>query len=253
MSGADSGRVVIGGVARRRHGWHRDGMRRSLLPAPALLAASMLALSAPALADPLQDQLLAGMRATRTGDVAYAATSHFESTQGSPHDTVTRHDGQGHFVLQSIDGKAPTAKQLAQAAKRKTPTPTYAELAKWFGAPATRVAGPGGALTYHFARLPKDAVKIGSHDASADCQADAEVATANGQPYVARVRFASTASFRMMLVAKVERFGVTSAYAPLADGRVFPTAIDTRFEGSMMGKSGALTSRTRFTDAHAVR
>lgn len=212
-----------------------------------LLLASILAiLPAPALADPLQDQLVAAMRATRTGDVAYIANSRFESTQGSPHETVTHHDGQGHFTLQSVDGKAPTAKQLAGAAKRKTPTPSYAELATWFGAPATRVAGPGGTITYHFARLPKEAMKIGSHDASAQCQADAEVATVNGQPYVSRVRFASTASFRMMLIAKVERFAVTSAYAPLPDGRVFPSAIDTRFEGSMMGKSGSLTSRTRF-------
>ncbi|WP_174279285.1 hypothetical protein [Sphingomonas bacterium] len=214
------------------------------------LILAAVALSSPALADPLQDQLLAGMRATRTTDVAYVATSHFESTGNAAHDTVTRHDGQGHFTLQSVDGKPPSPKQLAQAAKNRTPTPSYTENAKWFGAPATRVAGPNGAVVYHFAHLPPGTVKIGSHDASAQCQADAEVATATGQPYIARVRFASTASFRMMLVAKVERFAVTSAYAPLADGRVFPTDINTRFEGSMMGKSGALTSRTRFTDAH---
>ena len=34
-----------------------------------------VALSTPALADPLQDQLLGDMRATRTGDVAYVANS----------------------------------------------------------------------------------------------------------------------------------------------------------------------------------
>ena len=208
-----------------------------------------LAIVTPALADPLQDQLLAGMRASRTGDVAYTAVTHFERTGAAGHDTVTRHDGRGRILLESVDGKAPTPKQLADAAKHPQATPSYAENAKWFGAPATRTAGPGGTVVYHFARLPAGAVKIGSHDASAECQADAEVATANGQPYVARIRFTSTASFRMMLVAKVERFAVTSAFQPLPDGRVFPSAVDTRFEGSMMGKSGALTSRTRYTPA----
>lgn len=217
------------------------------------LLAAALPLAAPALADPLQEQLLAGMRATRTGDVAYVETSRFDTTGRAPRDTVTRHDGHGHAVLVSVDGKPPTPKQIAQATKRREPPPAYAELARWFGAPATRVAGPGGAVLYHFARLPAGAVKIGSHDASGACQADAEVATADGRPYVARVRFRSTASFRIMLVAKVERFAVSSAYAPLADGRVFPTAVETRFEGSMMGKSGALATRSRFTDAHAVR
>lgn len=216
-------------------------------PALALLAA------APAGADLLQDQLLAGMRAAPAGGIAFTAATHAEGTGGAPRDTVARFDGRGHWVLQSINGKPASAKEQADAAKRHQPAPSYAELARWFGAPAVRVAGPGGAVVYRFARLPAGTIKMGSHDASADCRAEAEVATADGRPYVARVRFISTAGFRMMLVAKVSSFAIVSSYAPLADGRPFPTGLDTRFEGSMMGKSGAITTRTRFTDAGPAR
>ena len=207
----------------------------------------LLALAAtPAVADPLQDQLVAGMRATRTAEVAFTALTHAESTGSTAHDIASRYDGHGGWTLVSVDGHAPTAKQVRDAAKRRAPLPSYARLADWFGSPAQRIGGAGGEAIYRFAHLPAGTLKLGSHDASADAQAEASVATAGGHPYVTRVRFTSTASFRMMLVAKVERFAITSTYAPLPDGRVFPTGVETRFEGSMMGKAGAIATRTRY-------
>lgn len=217
-----------------------------------LLALAAVAVATPVQADTLQDQVLAGMRRTDTGDVAFVATTRIERTGASAHDIVTRYDprapaGRRWSVLR-YDGRAPTAKEAKDVLKAANsgPLPSYARLARWFGAPATRVAQAPGSVTYRFARLPAGALKIGSHDASADTAVDAVVETGGATPFVSRVRFVSTTAFRMMLVAKVERYVFTSTYRPLPDGRPFPTGQDAEIAGAMMGKSGGLTTRTRY-------
>lgn len=221
---------------------------------PALLVALAAAvLPGVAAADPLQDQLLARMRASRTDDVAFTMTTRAEQTGSAARQFVQRYDGRGGWTLQSVDGHPPTDKDRKNLAKRAPSPPRYAKLADWFGGPATRVAATPTQVTYRFTRLPAGTVKLGSHDASADTVADAVVDLSHGQPYVSRIRFTSTAPFRMMLVAKVERFTVTGSYAPLADGRIFSTGNDSEFVGSMLGKAGTLSTRTRYTDMGSPR
>lgn len=213
-----------------------------------LIAAGTLLLAAPAAADPLQDQVLAGMRATNTADVAFTSTTRIERTGAAAQTIVTRYDpraGVGkRWTVVSIDGRAATAKESVRILKAAngSPTPSYARLAQWFGGPATR-----SGTTYRFARLPKDGLKIGNRDASADTAAEAVVNTSGSAPYVELVRFTSLRGFRAMLVAKVDRYVVTSTYARLADGRVFPAGNNAEIGGSMMGKGGTLTTATRYT------
>ena len=215
-----------------------------------LLAAALVA--APAAADPLQDQVLAGMRRVDTSDVAFTSTTRIERTGAAAKEIVTRYDpraptGRRWSVLR-VDGRAPTAKEVKDITKAANAQPPqgYARLARWFGGAAVRVAQGPGSVTYRFARLPAGVVKMGSHDASADTVADAVVNTSGPAPYVERVRFSSSRGFRMMLVAKVERYVLTAAYAPLADGRPVVTATDAEIGGALMGKSGTLTTRTRY-------
>lgn len=223
-------------------------MRRLLLLAAAVVAVS----GGPAQADALQDQVVARMRATETEAVAFTATTRIERTGGAAREIVTRYDPRApagrRWSVVRYDGRAPTAKETADVLKAAngSPVPTYARLARWFGAPATRVAQAVGSVTYRFARLPTGAVKIGSHDASADTAVDAVVDTRGPVPFVSRVRMTSTRGFRMMLVAKVERYAFTSTYAPLPDGRPFPAAVEAVIAGAMMGKSGELVTRTRY-------
>lgn len=218
-------------------------------------ALAALLLAAPAHADPLQDQVLAGMKAANTADVAFTQTMRIERTGSPAKEVVTRYDPHAapgtHWTLVSIDGRPPTAKQVADAAKRsgKRPAPSsYGELAKWFGGAATVVARTPESVTYRFARLPKGEIMMGSHDASADTVADAVVNIAGKMPFVERVRLASSAPFRMMLVAKVERYAFTSSFTLLADGRPFPNGIDADLSGSLMGKAGSMRTRIRFAD-----
>lgn len=224
-----------------------------------LLAACALTLAAPAMADPLQDRVLAGMRGTDTADVALTATTSIERSGATTQEIVTRYDPRAptgrRWTVARFAGRAPTPKENTQVLKAAngTPMPAYARLARWFGAPATRVAQRPGAVTYRFARLPDGALKIGSHDASADTVADVVVNTGGPAPFVERVRFSSARAFRMMMVARVERYAFTSSYALLPDGRAFPTGTDAEIAGSMMGKAGVFRTRTRYTDLRPTR
>ena len=230
-----------------------------LHPGKTLLATCALTFAVPANADPLQDRVLATMRRTDTADVALTATTSIERSGAATQEIVTRYDPRAatgrRWTVARMNGRAPTAKESTQVLKAAngTPMPSYARLARWFGAPATRVAQRPGAVTYRFARLPAGALKIGSHDASADTVADVVVNTAGPTPFVERVRFGSARPFRMMLVARVERYAFTSSYAPLADGRAFPTGTDAEIAGSMMGKGGMFKTRTRYTDLRPTR
>lgn len=212
----------------------------------------MLVLAAPAGADPLQDQVLAGMKTTNTADVAFTETIRATQTGSAPKEYVNRYDPRAapgaRWTLVSVDGRAPTPKQAADAAKRgaKRRPLTYGDLAKWFAGPATVVGRTPTTVTYRFARLPAGEIKMGSHDASADTVADAVVVTAGKTPFVERVRLASSKPFRMMLVAKVNQYVFTSTFRPLPDGRLFPVATQMQMSGSMMGKSGGIEATTRY-------
>ena len=223
-------------------------MRALLLLAP--IATLLFPIGA--MADPLQDQLLARIRATDTSAVALVATTRIERTGAAAQVIVTRYDphaaaGQRWSIVQ-VDGRPATAKEAKAILKAANgaPVPGYNRMARWFGAPATRVGERPGSVTYRWARLPAGVVKIGSHDASGDTQAEALVDTSGPVPFVRQVRFTSTTGFRMMLVAKVERYVFTSGYALLPDGRAFPAGQDAEIAGAMMGKAGNLVTRTRY-------
>ena len=222
-----------------------------------LAAAAALLLPVSAAADPLQDRVLAGIKATDTSDVGFVQTTRIEQGGPTAKVIVARYTpaGVARWTVLRVDGRAPTEKEstgFVKAATR-TPGPNYARMARWFGGRATRVAEEPGRVTFRFAALPKGVVTMGKHDASAHTAAEAVVNTAGPQPFVERVRFTSSKPFRMMLVAKVERYLLTATYAPLPDGRVFSTGTDSDIAGSLMGKSGNLRTRTRYSEVRAGR
>lgn len=223
------------------------------------LALAAFTVAVPALADPLQDQVLATMKRTDTSDIAFTQTTQIERTGAAAQDIVTRYDPRGaagkRWSLLRIGGRAPSPKETTQVLKATngTPQPSYQRIAAWFGGAATRVAQTPGSVTYRFARLPAGVLKIGNHDASADTVADAVVNTAGKTPYVERVRFSSTQPFRMMLVAKIERYTFTSSYTPLPDGRPFPAGTDGEMAGSLMGKGGSFVTHSRYGEVHSAR
>jgi hypothetical protein len=209
-------------------------------------------------ADALQQQVLAVAKSVSGSDFAFTQANSFERTGTPAKQFLQRYDprrGVSSWTLLKVDGRAPTAKEIADAAKRtgKAKPPTYARITEWFGAPATRVATTPTTVTYRFASLPKGAVKLGSYDASANTAVEAVVNTAGRVPFVERARFSSNTPFRMFVVAKVERFVITSTNRLMPDGRPVPDVTATEFAGSFMGSAQTMKTRTSYADVQAVR
>lgn len=209
-------------------------------------------------ADALQDQVLATARATRSDIYAFRRTIAIERTGAARQVFVEQFDPRKpaaqQWTLVSVDGRAPAEKDLNGWRKGdRGPVPSYGQIAKWFGGPATRSDGPAGYVTYRFARLPAGALKIGSHDASADTQAEALVNTQGRIPYVERVRLVSTKSFRMMLVASVQSMAMSGHYRQQADGVPVPAESTSRIIGALFGKDQTIQAVATYSDFQKVR
>ncbi|MET3761750.1 hypothetical protein [Sphingomonas sp. UYEF23] len=208
-------------------------------------------------ADALQTRIVATARATPTVRHAFRRTLAFERT-GAPRKTYVEQFDPSRapaerWSLISIDGRAPTPKEIAKSRKANHgPIPSYAELAAWFGSPATR-SEVGGGVLYRFARLPAGTFKIGSHDASADTQVEALVNTSGAVPFVERVRMTSNKSFSVMLVASLRSITVDQRYRLLGDGIVVPSDATSALTGAMMGKAGTMQTSTSYSEYRAIR
>lgn len=231
-------------------------MQIKVLPTAAALAA--VCSPAAVQADALQAQVLAAARATPRDGYAFRQTTTLDRTGAARRTFVEQFDPRrpagAQWTLASVDGRAPTPKDLADARKRKhDKTPSYAAIADWFGGPATRSDPAPGSVLYRFARLAAGTVKMGSHDASPDTQAEALVNTHGRTPFVERVRFASTKGFTMMLVASLKSMTADARYRVLPDGRAVPADTASTITGSMMGRSGQLHVTTTYSDFVSVR
>jgi hypothetical protein len=221
------------------------------------VAAAGLA-SEPARADALQDQVLAAARTIKPAAYRFLRTIATSATGNEQRTFVEQFDprkpANEQWTLLSVNGQAPTAKQLASARKaRREPMPGYFEQIKWFGGAATRADSAPGSVTYRFASLPKGTLKIGSHDASADTQAEVLVNTRGRAPFVEAVRMTTTKSFSMMLVASVKSVVISYNYAALDDGQVMLTGTTSQISGSMMGKSGEMRTTMTLADYQPAR
>ncbi len=218
----------------------------------------IVALPGVASADPLQQQVVAAARSVTAADFAFTQNIRLERTGATTRDVVQRYDprrAKPGWTLIRVDGRAPTPRESKDAIKAatRTPTPSYARIADWFGAPATRVATTPTSVTYRFARLPKGAIKMGPFDPSENTMVEAIVNTAGRIPFVERARFTSRAPFKVFVVAKVDRFVVDTTHRLLPDGRPVPATTAFEFTGSLMGKPQTMKSQTRYAEVQGVR
>ncbi len=223
------------------------------------LALALLALAAPAAADPLLDRIVADARAVGSDDFAWTRTSKAEQRSGGETKTNTRIErydpsrpvGQ-RWTLVSIDGKPPTADEAKDYAKAMADAmvPSYARVAGYFGDGAQRAA-VGGRTVFRAAKLPKRALMMNKSDLSASARAEAVVAEGT-RPFVERLDVVTTRPVRMMLVAKIDRMEATSRYKLMPDGRPVLTEQVSDMHGSMMGKSGSMRTVMTYSEHRAV-
>lgn len=213
----------------------------------------------PAFADALQLQVLASARQAEADVYAFTQTTTVQRSSEQPKPYVMRFDPArppgARWMLISSEGHAPTTKESAGATKQANaaPVPSYARIARWFGAPAVRVATTKDSVTYRFPALPKGTLKIGSHDASADTIAEVIVNTSGKTAFAERIRFISSTPFRMALVAKIERFVFTTTHQLRADGRPVIQQVEGDMSGSLFGKADWFKTRTIYSDIRAAR
>ena len=223
-----------------------------------VMAIMAVAFAGEARADDLQNQILASARATQREAYSFRRTIVSEQSNNPRRVFIEQYDPRKppaeRWTLVSVDGRAPTPKEIEQSRKSKRgPVPSYADIADWFGAPASRSDPATGTTVYRFASLPKGVFKIGSHDASAEMRVEAVVNTKGKMPFVERIRMVSTAKIRIMLVALVDSMVITGQYRQLPDGRAVPAESGSDMSGSMLGKAGQIRATASYADFQPVK
>jgi hypothetical protein len=221
------------------------------------IAAAYLA-SGKARADTLQDQVVALAKATRMDVYDFRRTIIIESNVEKRRVVLQQFDPRrragDQWVLITVNGRTPTSSEVEDARNAgRDPFPPYFALSKWFGAPATRIETAPGYVTYKFESLWPGTLKFGSHDASADTEAEALVNIKGKMPFIEELHMASTKGFRMMLVASMGSMTYTMRYRQMPDGNVVPLDAVSDISGSAMGKSGQVHTSATFSDFQSAK
>jgi hypothetical protein len=211
--------------------------------------------------DALKERIIAHARTVTPEDYAYTRTIRSESTEGNKKEervVVDRWDPakpqDQRWTLVSINGQPPNADQLKNYAKEtpKRRTVYYGRIAEYFGKPATSATDAKGQTVFRLASLPKETVVASGTDISGNATGELVVETSGGTPFIEEVRFASTKSTRVKLVALIERFEAVNRYKMMPNGRPAPVESSSEMNGSMMGKQGIIRTKVTYSDHRAV-
>jgi len=200
-------------------------------------------------ADPLLGRLLAGTSEVQPPTLNFERSTVASETSGGKterHTRVDRWDGRA-WTLAGIDDRAPTAKEAASAAKEAVAAgvPGYYRLAPYVRAAPPR-AVEGNTVVYRLARLPPGAVTI--KGANPDKFSAELFFDASGPvPFVRRARYYAPASFRMLMVARVDRFEAVNDYRLGKGGKPELTRQTIDIAGSLFGRDGTQHSEFSFT------
>lgn len=190
-----------------------------LIPPLVLLSVAAIAAPAVANADPVLKQLLAeSANAPVTGfERTLRAELRPDSDKG-PAQYVERFTptgpASGRWTLVSLDGKAPTAKQVEQHRKTSAEAviPGFHRLHLVLSPAPTKRTEVGGKTVYLWPSLPEGAVTTPGGDISRNLSAEATVEDAGGKPIISKVRIFAAKPFKIRGIATMNSFDVTSHY-----------------------------------------
>lgn len=210
--------------------------------------------------DELKQRILQQARAMSADDYAFTRAIRTESTSNGKteqHVNVEKFDpkkpAEGRWTLVSVDGTAPSVDALKtfQTDSGKRRVPGYHRLANYFATPATTSTDAHGRTVFHFATLPKDAVKVMDTDVSPNTSADASVSEANGGAFVEQVHF-TVRPMRLKLIMKLDGYASTARYRIGPEGKPLLMEQTSDMSGSGLGKEGKIHTAVTYSDYRAV-
>jgi hypothetical protein len=212
-------------------------------------------------ADALKERIITHARTVTPEDYAYTRTIRTESTEGNKKEervVVDRWDPSKpqdqRWTLVSINGQPPTADQLKTYGKEtpKRRPAYYGRVAEYFAKPATSATDARGRPVFRLASLPKETVMVMGSDISANAIGELAVNTTGTTPFIEDIRFTSSKSTRVKLIAVIERFEAMTRYRLMPDGKPVPVESTSEMNGSMMGKQGLIRTKVSYSDHRAL-
>ena len=213
------------------------------------LAALALVAAAPAM-DPLQSRLVAEAGAVQPAALAFTRKVTATQTDGTKTETklrVDRWDGK-QWTLVSEDGKPPSAEAAASFRKEAAGRPVggYYRLAHFLAKPAVRGTDAQGNTVFKIAKLPPGSVDI-SGDRSDKFVGEATVSGSGPDSYIRRLHLYAPAPFRLMIIARIDRYDIVNEYAPGRSGRPELVRQVQQYSGSRPGESGTVRTETVYS------
>lgn len=211
----------------------------------------------------LRERIVALARTVALEDFAYTRTVETEQIGGkNPMKKVlverfdpAQPEGQ-RWNLISIDDKKPTANEAQDYAKglpKRRPA-HYGRVASYFAAGSvTSTPDSSGKILYHFTSLPKETVVVAETDLSAGAAGEGIANPSAPIPFLEEVRFRSTKSARIKLIAKIDRFETVTRYRLMPNGKPALSELTSEMSGSMLGQTGSIRTRIVYSDQRPAR
>jgi hypothetical protein len=196
-------------------------MGKSMRPVLSVALVPLLAIAAPAcaVADPVLKQLLA--ESAKASVVGFERTVKAEQRpEGDTGPTLLVEKftptgpASGRWSLVSLDGKAPTAKQVEQHRKTSAEAiiPGFHRLHLVLSPAPVKRTDVGGKTVYLWPSLPEGAVTTPGGDISRNLSAEATVDDSGGKPIISKVRIFAAKPFKIRGIATMNSFEGTSHY-----------------------------------------
>jgi hypothetical protein len=153
------------------------------------------------------------------------------------------------WTLLSVDGRKPTAKEIAEHRKRVTsfPVPGFYRLSAVLAGEPVRLTDAQGRTVYRWEKLPRGALPTPGPDVSERMAAEAVVEKVGGRAMFSRVRIYAPRPFPIMAVAKMKAFDLINLYQPGAGGTPFLMSQTSLTDVSApFGRGGRQTSQISF-------
>jgi hypothetical protein len=204
------------------------------------------------------DAVLDGLRAeaARAEKAGFERTTRtVKQTDDGPVTTIQvdrfnpRAPASQQWTLVSVDGRAPTRKEIADHRKlvNSLPVPGFYRLSAILAGEPSRTTDSRGRTIYRWDTLPPRSMPTPGPDVSSRMAAEAVVERVRGKPVLTSVRLFAPRPFPVMAVAKVNSFDLMNHYEEGSSGTPMLVSQTSNTDiAAPFGQGGRQQSQVRF-------